>query len=58
MLIFENIYAWACALNLMFSPEYIFRSYSISKRMGFAVCALAILTALIGLILILHALWW
>lgn len=58
MMTFEFLFVWCCALTLMFSPEYIFRSYSISKDMGFAVCSLACITSIFGLLLILHSLWW
>jgi len=58
MMMFENLYVWCCAFTLMFSPEYIFRSYTISKDMGFTVCSLACITSIFGLLLMLHSLWW
>ena len=58
MMMFETLYVWCCAFTLMFSPEYIFRSYTISKDMGFVVCSLACITSIFGLLLMMHSLWW
>jgi len=56
--LFESVYAWCLALCLMFTPEYSFRSYAISKNMGFAICTLAFIALGVGLILIIHSACW
>ena len=58
VLFFEFIYVWCCALNLMFTPEYIWRSYEISKNMGFFICLLAFVALGVGLLLIGFSAWW
>ena len=55
---FEFLFAWICALSLMFSPEYMHRSYDIADRMGQAVCYLTGTMALFGFILICYSLYW
>jgi hypothetical protein len=55
---FEHIFAWCCAFSLVFSPEYIWRSLEIAKDSGFVICSLSCITSSVGLILILHSLWW
>lgn len=55
---FEFIYVWCCALTLMFSPEYIYRSYSISKNMGFFICLVAFIVLGVGLVLIIGSVVW
>lgn len=55
---FEFVYVWCCALSLMFSPEYIHRSYKLSKNMGFFICLVSFIALGIGLILIACSVWW
>ena len=53
---FEFLFAWICALFLMFSPEYMHRSYNIAEDMGKAVCGITTIMALIGFLLICYSL--
>ena len=55
---FELLYVWCCALSLMFSPEYIFRSYKLTKDMGLLICLLAFIALLVGVLLIIHSITW
>ena len=55
---FEFLYVWSVALCLMFSPEYIWRSYEISKNMGFFICIMQFVGLITGLVLIIYNIWW
>lgn len=57
-LVFEFLYVWSCALALMFSPEYIWRSYEISKNMGFFICMIQFAVLFFSTLLICYSLWW
>lgn len=55
---YETLYAWCLALTFMFTPEYIFRSYTISKNMGFTICLFTFIALGVGFILILYSIGW
>mmetsp|Transcript_5486 Transcript_5486/g.7332 ORF Transcript_5486/g.7332 Transcript_5486/m.7332 type:complete len:366 (-) Transcript_5486:1025-2122(-) len=55
---YEFLYVWSCALCIMFSPEYIHRSYQISKNMGFFICLVQFIALVVGLVLIAYSVWW
>ena len=55
---FELIFAWTCALCLMFSPEYMYRSYTIAKDMAIALCIITACVAGLGFILTIYSLIW
>ena len=55
---YEWIFLWTCGLSLVFSGEYLHRSYSIANQMGLAVIALLGLTLLVGIVSIGHSIWW
>lgn len=55
---FETLYSLCLALTFMFTPEYIYRSYTISKNMGFTICLFTFIAVGVGLLLILYSIGW
>lgn len=55
---FEVVFAWTCALCMMFSPEYMYRSYEIATDMANAICGITTGVSIIGLILLTYSLMW
>lgn len=55
---FELLFAWTCILCIMFSPEYMYRSFEIATDMANAICIITTCVAGIGLILLTYSLMW
>ena len=55
---FEFIFAWTCALCMMFSAEYMHRSYTVATDMANAICILAGCITIFGLVLLTYSLCW
>ena len=55
---FEFLFTWICALSLMFSPEYMYRSFDIAESMGILICSLTGAMAFFGFLLIGYSLYW
>lgn len=55
---FELIFAWTCVLCMMFSPEYMYRSYEIATDMANAICIITTSIAGIGILLLTYSLCW
>lgn len=58
MAIFEIGFAWTCTLCMMFSPEYLHRSYTIAADMGDAIGGITSCICLFGLIWLTYSLIW
>lgn len=55
---FELAFVWCCTLCFVFSPEYSYRSFTISKDMGTAICGIAGVCLFAAFALICHSMWW
>ena len=55
---FEFIFAWTCVLCMMFSPEYMYRSYEIATDMANAICIITTCVAGVGVLLLTYSLCW
>ena len=58
MTVLECGFAWICTLCMMFSPEYMYRSYTIATDMANAVCALTGCISVLGLAWLTYSLVW
>ena len=58
MAIFEIGFAWTCTLCMMFSPEYMHRSYTIASDMANAVVSITFIIILLGLAWLIYSLVW
>lgn len=56
--VLEFGFAWTCTLCMMFSPEYMYRSYTIASDMANAVCALTGCISILGLAWLTYSLVW
>lgn len=55
---YEIIFAWTCILCMMFSPEYMYRSYEIATDMANAICIITTLVSASGVLLLGYSLLW
>ena len=58
MAIFEIGFSWTCTLCMMFSPEYMHRSYTIASDMANAVGVITGCILLLGLVWMIYSLVW
>lgn len=58
MAIFEILFAWTCIAFIIFSAEYVYRSYTIVSDVANAVSILAACVIFHGLIWLMYSLCW
>jgi len=55
---FEFLFTWTCTVCIVFSAEFMHRSYTIATDLANVVCIMTGCVALLGLILLIYSLCW
>lgn len=58
IVLLEFLFAYICAISLIFSPEYKWRSFKITDDMGTTICVMTMLVTIISAILMLYSICW
>ena len=58
MVVFEILFAWTCMAFILFSAEYMYRSYTIASDVTSAVSLFVACVIFYGLIWLIHSLCW